>query len=142
MSQAWSKSSVYCAGPVNEVRAFLRQLEEEDVFNRALDTNGVPYHSPVLQPLLPELTKCMLPALLPCSCLDHLAIAASQEALCVWSCGATDTITQPPFASKRHCLAGPVEFALYHIQHAPLVNERGPSQAGCWWVCRPAGGDA
>ena len=36
----------------------MKQLEAEEIFNRALDTNGVPYHSAVLQPLLPELTQC------------------------------------------------------------------------------------
>lgn len=51
------------AGPAEDVKAFLKELEAEDVFNRALDTNGVPYHSSVLQPLLPELTECMCPGL-------------------------------------------------------------------------------
>ena len=46
------------AGPATDVKAFLKELEAEDIFNRALDTNGVPYHSAVLQPLLPELSKC------------------------------------------------------------------------------------
>lgn len=36
----------------------LKQLEAEEVFNRALDTNGVPYHSPELDPLLNELRTC------------------------------------------------------------------------------------
>ena len=43
------------------MKAFLKQLEAEGIFNRALDTNGVPYHSSVLQPLLPELTECECP---------------------------------------------------------------------------------
>ena len=45
------------AGPADDVKALLKELEAEEVFNRALDTNGVPYHSSVLQPLLPELQK-------------------------------------------------------------------------------------
>ena len=46
------------AGPAEEVRELVKQLEAENIFARALDTNGVPYHSSVLQPLLPELDKC------------------------------------------------------------------------------------
>ena len=49
------------AGPAGDMKAFLKQLEEEGIFNRALDTKGVAYHSSVLQPLLPELIKCEWP---------------------------------------------------------------------------------
>lgn len=48
----------YDAGPADEVREIVKQLEVENIFARALDTNGVPYHSAVLQPLLGELDRC------------------------------------------------------------------------------------
>ena len=46
-----------CAGPTADVKAFVSQLESEGIFARALETNGVPYHSPVLEPLLAELSE-------------------------------------------------------------------------------------
>lgn len=46
-----------CVGPADEVKAFVKQLDLENVFARALETNGVPYHSPQLDPLLSELDK-------------------------------------------------------------------------------------
>ena len=47
-----------CTGPAEDVRQLVKELEAENIFARALDTNGVPYHSAVLQPLLGELDKC------------------------------------------------------------------------------------
>ena len=44
-----------CAGPAEEVKALVKELDTEGIFARALDTNGVPYHSPQLDPLLKEL---------------------------------------------------------------------------------------
>ena len=46
------------------MKAFVAQLEGEGIFARALETNGVPYHSPVLQPLLAELSESKLLTLL------------------------------------------------------------------------------
>ena len=43
------------AGPAEEVKALVKELDTEGIFARALDTNGVPYHSPQLDPLLKEL---------------------------------------------------------------------------------------
>ncbi|KAK9803511.1 hypothetical protein WJX73_000573, partial [Symbiochloris irregularis] len=54
-----SPTSTTVAGPADDVKRFLKDLEAEDIFNRVLDTNGVPYHSSVLQPLLPELTESL-----------------------------------------------------------------------------------
>lgn len=50
-----SPSSTTVSGPAEAVRAFLKELDAEGIFARALETNGVPYHSPRLEPLLPEL---------------------------------------------------------------------------------------
>ena len=50
------------AGPAEEVRALVKQLDSENIFARALETNGVPYHSPVLDPLLKELDECEHPS--------------------------------------------------------------------------------
>ena len=45
------------------MRAFVKKLDAEGIFARSLDTNGVPYHSPYLEPLLAELNECKLPVL-------------------------------------------------------------------------------
>ena len=55
-----SPSSTTVSGPAEDVRAFLKELDAEGIFARALDTNGVPYHSPRLEPLLPELDSGQL----------------------------------------------------------------------------------
>lgn len=50
-------ADVCSAGPAEEVKAFVKQLDMENIFARALDTSGVPYHSPQLDPLLAELDR-------------------------------------------------------------------------------------
>lgn len=67
----------HIAGPAEEVRELVKQLEAENIFARALDTNGVPYHSSVLQPLLPELDRCK--PLFP-----HLCIASLKSLNLTW----------------------------------------------------------
>lgn len=56
-----SPSSTTVSGPAEDVRAFLKELDAEGIFARALETNGVPYHSPTLEPLLGELDACKQP---------------------------------------------------------------------------------
>ena len=51
----------------------MAQLEGEGIFARALETNGVPYHSPVLQPLLAELSESKLLTLLAVALQRRLA---------------------------------------------------------------------
>ena len=48
------------AGPAEDVQLFIEQLDKENIFARALDTKGVPYHSAALDPLLEELGECEL----------------------------------------------------------------------------------
>ena len=62
------------SGPAGEVKKILRNLEAEGIFNRALDTNSVPYHSPSLDPLLPELQSCMLMQQIECLLQSDLDI--------------------------------------------------------------------
>ncbi len=57
----------------------MKQLDAENIFARALETNGVPYHSPVLEPLLKELNECEIPAVppfLPPPCSKYLPVHA------------------------------------------------------------------
>jgi hypothetical protein len=42
-------------GPEEDLKPLLEQLKTEGVFVRELDTRGLAFHSPVLQPHLPEL---------------------------------------------------------------------------------------
>lgn len=44
------------AGPEEELQPLLEALKAEGVFVRELSTCGVAYHSPLLDPLLPQLT--------------------------------------------------------------------------------------
>ena len=44
-------------GPKAAVEAAMAPLAARGVFVKAVDTYGVPYHSPALQPLLPKLRK-------------------------------------------------------------------------------------
>lgn len=55
------------AGPAEELREIAASLQEQKVFARELDTLGLAYHSPALDPLLPELqqgTALCLPKML------------------------------------------------------------------------------
>ena len=45
------------AGPAPALRGLLEQLKADSVFVRELDTLGIAYHSPALEPLLPELKQ-------------------------------------------------------------------------------------
>ena len=45
------------AGPEEDIKPLLEQLKAENVFVRELDTRGLAFHSPVLQPHLGELKK-------------------------------------------------------------------------------------
>ena len=51
----WSMVSVVVAGPAEEVSGLLEKLLAEGVFTKAVDTQGIAYHSPLLQPLTEEL---------------------------------------------------------------------------------------
>ncbi len=55
------------AGPAEELRPLLAQLQAEGVFVRELDTRGAAFHSPALTPSLPALRacKCLLLAPVP-----------------------------------------------------------------------------
>ena len=64
------------AGPAEEVRAFVKELDQESIFARTVDTNGVPYHSPALEPLLPELAACE-------QCLAQLPPLQSSRSHCM-----------------------------------------------------------
>lgn len=45
------------AGPEEDIKPLLEQLKAEGVFVRELDTRGLAFHSPVLQPHLGELKE-------------------------------------------------------------------------------------
>ena len=45
------------AGPAGDVLGIVETLKEEGVFAREVDTLGLAFHSPALDPLLPELTQ-------------------------------------------------------------------------------------
>lgn len=45
------------AGPEEDIKPLLEQLKAENVFVRELDTRGLAFHSPVLQPHLGELKE-------------------------------------------------------------------------------------
>ena len=44
-------------GPEEEIKPLLEQLKADGVFVRELDTRGLAFHSPVLQPHLGELKE-------------------------------------------------------------------------------------
>jgi fatty acid synthase len=44
-----------CAGPEEDLKPLLEELKAEGIFVRELDTRGLAFHSPVLQPHLAEL---------------------------------------------------------------------------------------
>ena len=46
-----------CAGPEEDIKPLLEELKAEGVFVRELDTRGLAFHSPVLQPHLAELKE-------------------------------------------------------------------------------------
>ena len=50
-------SFCYLAGPAEEVRKIAEALKAEGVFVREVETLGLAFHSPALEPLLPELRQ-------------------------------------------------------------------------------------
>lgn len=54
---------LFHAGPEEELQPLLEALKAEGVFVRELSTCGVAYHSPLLDPLLPQLTAGERPAI-------------------------------------------------------------------------------
>lgn len=47
-------------GPAGELRGIAASLQEEGIFARELDTLGLAFHSPALDPLLPQLLQSRL----------------------------------------------------------------------------------
>ena len=45
------------AGPAADVLSIIETLKEEGIFAREVETLGLAFHSPALDPLLPELTQ-------------------------------------------------------------------------------------
>lgn len=45
------------AGPADEIGCIIKDLQQEGVFVREVETLGLAYHSPALEPLLPFLKK-------------------------------------------------------------------------------------
>ena len=59
-----------CAGPADQLSPLVAKLAADGVFTREVDTLGIAYHSPALQPLTTELRKGGPPlpsTLQPCS---------------------------------------------------------------------------
>ena len=53
-----SELHAFCyAGPAEQLQPFVAKLASEGVFTRDVDTLGIAYHSPVLEPLTEELGK-------------------------------------------------------------------------------------
>lgn len=86
------EAAVYIAGPAEELRSIAASLQEDGVFARELDTLGLAFHSPALDPLLPELSKGELiiqatgsPILgfprIPAGICSDMSISAVQEML-------------------------------------------------------------
>ena len=46
-----------CAGPAEELGSIIEDLQKEGVFVRGVETLGLAYHSPALDPLLPFLKQ-------------------------------------------------------------------------------------
>ena len=46
-----------CAGPAEQLQPFVAKLAGEGVFTREVNTLGIAYHSPALEPLTEELGK-------------------------------------------------------------------------------------
>ena len=66
------------AGPADELRTIAASLQKQGVFARELDTLGLAYHSPALDPLLPELQQGKAFILLK---LQHMQEETSQAQL-------------------------------------------------------------
>ena len=72
------------AGPAGDVLSIIETLKDEGVFAREVDTLGLAFHSPALDPLLPELTQGR-----------PLGVIGSFNPLAVQCCKTIDTSKDP-----------------------------------------------
>jgi hypothetical protein len=72
------------AGPADELRALLAELAAEGAFVRELETGGVAYHSPMLQPVLAELHAGARRACSAWRAAEPVQLAARQALMRHW----------------------------------------------------------
>ena len=70
------------AGPEEDIKPLLEQLKAEGVFVRELDTRGLAFHSPVLQPHLGELKEGEQHRFSSSVTLHSIGVHAQHD--CVW----------------------------------------------------------
>ena len=81
------KSVKNASGPEEDIKPLLEALKAEGVFVRELDTRGLAFHSPVLQPHLPELqagARQAAPSLPCCATSGNGCVCgAALQSLCI-----------------------------------------------------------